>query len=615
MKRVLFSLAFCLFAILSQAQNGLENIIVETYYISNTADSAGSQGVLPVGSVTYRIYIDMFPGYKFQMAYGNSSHSLKFTTTTSFFNNTAFGKTTPIYSKSNAAKNTVMLDSWLSVGGACSGNLGIMKSEDNGVNNVVNANGILHNTDAAMGIPLTTQDGLIAGTVPSVSFIGITNETDVFNDGTANGNSFILTNAAWSSLSGTTGPTTNNRVLIAQITTDGAFHYELNIQIGTPDGGIEVYVANNPQNPNINGVNEISIPSLTGTLNGPPTAFPVIGSGSYCQGSGGLAVGLSNSEVGVTYTITPGSATLSGTGSAISFGNKLAGTYTISGTNTKGTTSMTGSAVIVENVPTVPTFTTLGPYNVGDLSATLPATSNNGINGTWNPTIISTASAGLTTYTFTPTTGQCASSTTMNVTVNGGSKTLSIKLFLEGLYAGSGAMNQAMMGVASPKYGSNISDLVTVELHSATSPFSIITTFNSVNLNTNGTVVINNISASLSASYYLVIKHRNSIETWSSSAINFAASNINYDFSTASTKAFGSNLKSVAGGYYAIFAGDANQDAIVDGSDMAAVDNASTVLLHGYNPEDVNGDGIVDGSDMAIIDNNATAIIQTVKPN
>jgi hypothetical protein len=50
----------------------------------------------------------------------------------------------------------------------------------------------------------------------------------------------------------------------------------------------------------------------------------------------------------------------------------------------------------------------------------LPAASNNGITGTWNPATISTAAAGTTTYTFTPDAGQCATATaTVDVTVTG----------------------------------------------------------------------------------------------------------------------------------------------------------------------------------------------------
>jgi len=95
-------------------------------------------------------------------------------------------------------------------------------------------------------------------------------------------------------------------------------------------------------------------------LNAPPSTFTVTGGGSYCQGAGGLPIGLSDSEVGVTYTLYKNTVaqvpTVSGTGSAITFGNQLLGTYTISGTNTGGTTAMTGSAVITEN-PTAATPT------------------------------------------------------------------------------------------------------------------------------------------------------------------------------------------------------------------------------------------------------------------
>ena len=45
-------------------------------------------------------------------------------------------------------------------------------------------------------------------------------------------------------------------------------------------------------------------------------------------------------------------------------------------------------------------------------------TSNNpAITGTWSPATISTATAGTTTYTFTPAAGQCATTATMNIVV------------------------------------------------------------------------------------------------------------------------------------------------------------------------------------------------------
>ncbi|MBO7572223.1 MAG: gliding motility-associated C-terminal domain-containing protein [Bacteroidales bacterium] len=62
----------------------------------------------------------------------------------------------------------------------------------------------------------------------------------------------------------------------------------------------------------------------------------------------------------------------------------------------------------------VPTFDQAGPYCEGTTVADLPTTSTNGITGTWSPAITNRTS----TYTFTPDPGQCATITTMLITVN-----------------------------------------------------------------------------------------------------------------------------------------------------------------------------------------------------
>jgi hypothetical protein len=64
-----------------------------------------------------------------------------------------------------------------------------------------------------------------------------------------------------------------------------------------------------------------------------------------------------------------------------------------------------------------PTFDPVGNLCIGATAPVLPAVSNNGINGTWNPATISTAAAGTTTYTFTPDAGQCASSASIDITI------------------------------------------------------------------------------------------------------------------------------------------------------------------------------------------------------
>lgn len=265
MKKLILLLSFSFIALSGKSQ-GLEGVIVEKYYISEANDTLANMdgGILPVGSVTYRIFVDMLPGYTLQACYGEPgvagqcpSHDLKFETTTLFFNNEDRGSVHPTYNLSSVDNNTVMLDSWLSMGAACSGWFGIPKSDDDGVNTVVNSYSpqVLQNNNAAMGVPLTQQDGMVqvSGRTPlAVTEVGLTSPVNLLgmfdnqNDGT-NGPSFITNNGAYSALGGATGPdSTANKVLIGQITTDGTFTFELNLQLGTPIPGlVEKYVAVN----------------------------------------------------------------------------------------------------------------------------------------------------------------------------------------------------------------------------------------------------------------------------------------------------------------------------------------------------------------------------------
>lgn len=253
MKRIAILITLLVLTFNIAKSQGLENVIVETYYISDANDTIANStgGVLPVGSVTYRIYLDMQPGYTFQVAYGVPAHEMRIETTTLFWNNEDRGSTSPAFSFNNAQKNTVMIDSWLTCGAACNGYFGIPKADDDGVGNAVNqfTPQVLQNNASAMGIPLTQQDGLLAGVPPSFSELGITNDILVFdnqNDGT-NGPLFSTLNGSWFVLGGIAGPDTSNKILIAQITTDGQLCFKLNVQLGTPTPGVvENYVWSNP---------------------------------------------------------------------------------------------------------------------------------------------------------------------------------------------------------------------------------------------------------------------------------------------------------------------------------------------------------------------------------
>ncbi|HXC03254.1 MAG TPA: Ig-like domain-containing protein [Bacteroidia bacterium] len=371
-KTLILGLALALFGINASAQNGLTSIQVEKYYVSNAADSAGSVGVLPVGSVTYRIFAVMLPGYKFELAFGNTKNPLKLTTSTAFFNNEDRGATTPNGISSAFLKNnTVALDSWLSVGGTATGQVGIPKSEDNGVANLIAANTILKNNDASAGIPLTTQDGMIAGTIQAVTTLGLNGADSVFNATSNVGNSFILTNGGWSSLSGSTGITASNKVLIGQFTTNGVFHYELNIQIGTPSGGTESYVNGSPAS------GEIFIPSLVGTLgavNTPPTVSitsPTNGS-SFLTGS---VIAINATAADADGSVTQVEFFVDG----VSQGVKTAAPYTVNYTGTAGTHVLTAKAT--DNSGAVTTSTAVNINVANNLPPTVSITAPaNGAN-------------------------------------------------------------------------------------------------------------------------------------------------------------------------------------------------------------------------------------------
>jgi len=121
-----------------------------------------------------------------------------------------------------------------------------------------------------------------------------------------------------------------------------------------------------------------------------------------------------------------------------------------------------------------------------------------------------------------------------------------------------------------------------------------------------------------SGNYYAVVKHRNSIETWSAGTIAFTQNaTVNYDFTDAQTRAYGNNLTQVSTSpvRWAIYGGDVNQDGYVDPLDLSLVDVASFNYVAGRGlAEDVNGDGYVDPLDLSIVDMNSFNYVGIQKP-
>ncbi|MFM1947702.1 MAG: hypothetical protein RL207_1985, partial [Bacteroidota bacterium] len=88
-------------------------------------------------------------------------------------------------------------------------------------------------------------------------------------------------------------------------------------------------------------------------------------------------------------------------------------TYTF--TPTAGQCASATTLSITVNPTIVPTFAAVNAICQGGNLTALPISSLNGVTGTWSPALNNQAT---TTYTFTPTAGQCANPTTLSITVN-----------------------------------------------------------------------------------------------------------------------------------------------------------------------------------------------------
>jgi hypothetical protein len=223
--------------------SGFEGIIVETYYVADSVDASDLDGSsadeLNEGAVTYRVFVDIKPGYKLLTVGGFVNHPLTISTSTIMFNNDDRGEAwgTNI-NDIHLDKNTVAIDSWLSMGAASDAHWGIPKADDpDGTILTSNDGGstgtpLLVNNTAAMGVPLTVSDGLFAPSVPPL-ITSVGTAPDMFDAGGSS--SYSNDNFAWAILGGVEGPDTTNRILIGQFTTDGTLEFCLNLWLLIPD--------------------------------------------------------------------------------------------------------------------------------------------------------------------------------------------------------------------------------------------------------------------------------------------------------------------------------------------------------------------------------------------
>ena len=262
MKAIKFLLGLGLMVASSSVfSQGLQGIVVEKYYQANQADvdaTVGANPALTTNSVTYRIYVDMAAGYRFNSMFAVPGQSLTVTSTQPFYNDAdnsfAVG---PNFSANQLKAKTTLMDSYFTVGQAANGKVGILKSLDNDTQIANNVNSCMaNNPGGCFGLPIygaTGRDGLTAsiatvgstiGNIGTIAYEGLPAALiTALEAGSAS--SLTITDGFITVLAGVVGDPTDNKILIGQFTTNGQLSFSLNVQLQNMSTGVaETYYAN-----------------------------------------------------------------------------------------------------------------------------------------------------------------------------------------------------------------------------------------------------------------------------------------------------------------------------------------------------------------------------------
>jgi hypothetical protein len=122
-------------------------------------------------------------------------------------------------------------------------------------------------------------------------------------------------------------------------------------------------------------------------------------------------------------------------------------------------------------------------------------------------------------------------------------------------------------------------------------------------------------SALQGQSLFISIRHRNSLEIWSSTPKLMDSINT-HDFCSPGATFQNGTLpqRLMNNGEYAMYTGDVNQDGAVDLFDLQLIENGASSFLYGYFSQDCTGDGVVDFFDLQRTENCAVEYLFSSKP-
>ncbi|TAH38405.1 MAG: hypothetical protein EYC69_14720 [Bacteroidetes bacterium] len=359
----------------------------------------------------------------------------------------------------------------------------------------------------------------------------------------------------------------------------------------------------------------------------PSTTIPI------CGGVGNVTL---TADAGYTnYSWNPGSETTQ----AITVSPASTTTYTVTGVDGNGCTQ-TGTYTVVSNpAPPTPVITPAGPVTLcwdgvsGTTFVNLTADTTGAGAGAsigWDDIFLSTddfidvyaadyGQSTSNTFTITVTNSYgCVSTASVVVNIDpcAAGLDLDLTVFIEGYYIGPSTMWSTLYDLGYSVDPSE-TDTIEVNLWSAGSLSNPTPDYSEkVIVHNDGTASVN-FPTAVAGSYYIAVKHRNSIETWSLNTVAMASGVTIYNFSTALSQAYDDGFNppmQSMGGVYAIYSGDVNQDGTVDGTDLTDIDNDNNIFAFGYNVTDCTGDGATDSNDIIIVDNNKKLFLFYARP-
>lgn len=109
--------------------------------------------------------------------------------------------------------------------------------------------------------------------------------------------------------------------------------------------------------------------------------------------------------------------------------------------------------------------------------------------------------------------------------------TLNLKAYLEGYYIDTIHKMRTVLYVNNMSPDSTVTDYITVKLHDALQPDLVVDAVKAL-LHNEGNAAFFFPYSIFNHSFYIVIHHQNSLETWSKHPVLFNSTNVSFDFTT-----------------------------------------------------------------------------------